>query len=294
MPDRLLDAEPTIRLAVFLGVLVAMMMWEIAAPRRRQEMPRVLRWSNNLALVIVDTAILRLVFPMLAVGLAVMAQAGGWGLFNVPDWPGWVTVVLSVLVLDLAIYLQHVMFHAVPALWRLHRMHHADTEIDATTGLRFHPVEILLSMAIKLAVVAALGAPPVAVLIFEVLLNATALFNHANINLPRRVDRVLRLVMVTPDMHRVHHSVIPAETNSNFGFNLPWWDRLLGTYRAQPVKGHLGMTIGLERFRDRRELWLDRMLLQPLRGPASGHMLDSEAKQGEGDAMPGGQPPREG
>ena len=292
MTDRLLDAEPTIRLAVFLGVLVAMMMWEIAAPRRRQEVPRVLRWSNNLALVIVDTAILRLVFPMLAVGLAVMAQAGGWGLFNVLDWPGWVTVVLSVLVLDLAIYLQHVMFHAVPALWRLHRMHHADTEIDATTGLRFHPVEIVLSMAIKLAVVAALGAPPVAVLIFEVLLNATALFNHANINLPRRVDRVLRLVMVTPDMHRVHHSVIPAETNSNFGFNLPWWDRLLGTYRAQPVKGHLGMTIGLERFRDRRELWLDRMLLQPLRGSASGHMLDSEGKQGDGDAMPDGQPPR--
>lgn len=294
MTDRLLDAEPTIRLAVFLGVLVAMMIWELAAPRRRQEVPRVLRWSNNLALVVLDTVILRLAFPVLAVGLAVIAEAGGWGLFNVLDWPGWVVVVLSVLLLDLAIYLQHVMFHAVPALWRLHRMHHADTEIDATTGLRFHPVEILLSMAIKLAVVAALGVPPVAVLIFEVLLNATALFNHANINLPRRVDRVLRLVMVTPDMHRVHHSVIPAETNSNFGFNLPWWDRLLGTYRAQPVKGHLGMTIGLERFRDRRELWLDRMLLQPLRGPASGHMLDSEARQGEGDAMPGGQPPREG
>lgn len=294
MTDRLLDAEPTIRLAVFLGVLVAMMIWELAAPRRRQEVPRVLRWSNNLALVVLDTVILRLAFPVLAVGLAVVAEAGGWGLFNVLDWPGWVAVVLSVLVLDLAIYLQHVMFHAVPALWRLHRMHHADTEIDATTGLRFHPVEIVLSMAIKLAVVAALGVPPVAVLVFEVLLNATALFNHANINLPRRVDRVLRLVMVTPDMHRVHHSVIPAETNSNFGFNLPWWDRLLGTYRAQPVKGHLGMTIGLERFRDRRELWLDRMLLQPLRGPASGHMKDSEARQGEGDAMPGGQPPREG
>ena len=294
MTDRLLDAEPTIRLAVFLAVLVAMMIWELAAPRRRQEVPRVLRWSNNLALVVVDTVILRLAFPVLAVGLAVIAEAGGWGLFNVLDWPGWVAMVLSVLVLDLAIYLQHVMFHAVPALWRLHRMHHADTEIDATTGLRFHPVEIVLSMAIKLAVVAALGVPPVAVLVFEVLLNATALFNHANINLPRRVDRVLRLVMVTPDMHRVHHSVIPAETNSNFGFNLPWWDRLLGTYRAQPVKGHLGMTIGLERFRDRRELWLDRMLLQPLRGPASGHMLDSETRQGKGDAMPGGQPPREG
>lgn len=289
MTDRFLDAEPAIRLGVFLGVLAAMMIWEIAAPRRRQEVPRLLRWSNNLALVVLDTAILRLAFPLLAVGIAAIAEAGGWGLFNALDWPRWLAAVLSVLILDLAIYLQHVMFHAVPALWRLHRMHHADTEIDATTGLRFHPVEILLSMAIKLMAVAALGAPPVAVLIFEVLLNATSLFNHANIDLPRRVDRVLRLAMVTPDMHRVHHSAIPAETNSNFGFNLPWWDRLLGTYRAQPARGHLGMTIGLERFRDRRELWLDRMLLQPLRGPASGHMLDAGGGPGESDASPDGQ-----
>ena len=178
------------------------------------------------------------------------------------------------LLLDLAIYLQHVMFHAVPGLWRLHRMHHADLDFDATTGLRFHPIEILISMGVKLAVVAALGPPAVAVLLFEVLLNATALFNHANINLPRRLDRVLRLVVVTPDMHRVHHSVDPRETNSNYGFNLPWWDRLLGTYVAQPAKGHKGMEIGIEQFRTRRDLWLDRMLIQPLRGSASGHALD--------------------
>lgn len=274
MSDAILALEPTLRLAAFLGVLVAMMLWEVAAPRRRREIPRVIRWTNNLALVVLDTAILRLTFPILAVGLAAMAEERGWGFFNVVDAPAWIAVLVSMLALDLAIYLQHVMFHAVPGLWRLHRMHHADLDFDATTGLRFHPVEILVSMGIKLAVVAALGPPAVAVLLFEVLLNATALFNHANIELPGRVDRVLRLIVVTPDMHRVHHSSDPAETNSNYGFNLPWWDRLLGTYRAQPARGHQGMEIGIEQFRTRRDLWLDRMLVQPLRGPASGHALE--------------------
>lgn len=274
MSETILAAEPTIRLAAFLGVLAAMALWEVAAPRRRREIPRVIRWTNNLALVVLDTAILRLTFPIIAVGLAVMAEERGWGLFNNIDVPFWLAVVVSMLVLDLAIYLQHVMFHAVPGLWRLHRMHHADLDFDATTGLRFHPVEILISMGIKLAVVAALGPPAVAVLLFEVILNATALFNHANIDLPRPVDRVLRLIVVTPDMHRVHHSTDPRETNSNYGFNLPWWDRLLGTYIAQPAKGHEGMEIGIEQFRTRRDLWLDRMLVQPLRGPASGHALD--------------------
>lgn len=274
MTESFLAQEATLRLTVFLAVLVAMALWEVAAPRRRQDIPRVIRWTNNLALVAVDTVILRLTFPILAVGLALMAEERGWGLFNALDVPLWLAVLLSILLLDLAIYLQHVLFHAVPGLWRLHRMHHADLEFDVTTGLRFHPVEIVLSMVIKLAVVAALGAPAVAVLLFEVLLNATALFNHANIRLPAAVDRVVRWVMVTPDMHRVHHSVDPAETNSNFGFNLPWWDRLLGTYRAQPKAGHEGMTIGIEQFRTTRELWLDRMLIQPLRGSAFGHTLD--------------------
>ena len=205
---------------------------------------------------------------------ALVAEAQGWGLFNALAAPWWVALVGSVIVLDLAIYLQHVLFHAVPALWRLHRVHHADLEFDVTTGLRFHPVEILLSMGIKLAVVVALGPPAVAVLIFEVVLNATAMFNHGNVRLPAYVDRVARWVVVTPDMHRVHHSVRPDETNSNFGFNLPWWDRLLGTYRAQPADGHEGMTIGIEQFRQARELWLDRMLIQPLRGPASGYPIN--------------------
>lgn len=274
MIETILVAEPEIRLTAFLGVLAAMALWEIAAPRRRRDFPRVIRWTNNLALVIVDTVILRLTFPILAVGLALMGEDRGWGLFNNLDIPVWAAALVSMLLLDLAIYLQHVMFHAVPALWRLHRMHHADLDFDATTGLRFHPVEIAISMAIKLAVVAALGPPAFAVLLFEVILNATALFNHANINLPVSIDRWLRWAVVTPDMHRVHHSVDPRETNSNYGFNLPWWDRLLGTYVAQPANGHTEMQIGIEQFRTKRDLWIDRMLVQPIRGSASGHALD--------------------
>jgi sterol desaturase/sphingolipid hydroxylase (fatty acid hydroxylase superfamily) len=279
MSDLLLAHEPVIRLAAFLGILVAMAAWEVAAPRRRREIPRVIRWTNNLAVVVVDTVLVRLTFPILAVGLALVAEERSWGLFNVLEAPGWLAILASVIALDLAIYLQHVMFHAVPALWRLHRMHHADLEFDATTGLRFHPVEILLSMGIKLAVVAALGPPAVSVLIFEVLLNATSIFNHGNVRIPGPVDRLLRWIVVTPDMHRVHHSVRPAETNSNFGFNLPWWDRLLGTYRAQPRDGHDAMTIGIEQFRTRRDLWLDRMLMQPLIGPASGYPINREEER---------------
>jgi len=276
MTDLLLANEPLIRMAVFLGILVAMAIWEVAAPRRRREIPRLIRWSNNLGVVVIDTILVRLTFPVVAVGLAVMAETQGWGLFNIFAVPFWLAFVLSVLALDLVIYLQHVMFHAVPALWRLHRMHHADLEFDVSTGLRFHPVEILLSMGIKLAAVAALGPPAVAVLVFEVLLNATSMFNHSNIRIPAAIDRVLRLLVVTPDMHRVHHSIIPHETNSNFGFNLPWWDRLLGTYRPQPREGHESMTIGIEQFRTPRDLWLDRMLIQPLRGPASGYPINRE------------------
>ena len=274
--ETIFAAEPQLRLGVFLGVLVIMALWELLAPRRRRDIPRVIRWSNNLALVVIDTIVLRLTFPILAVGLAIMAHERGWGLFNIVEVPAWVAVLASVIFLDLVIYLQHVMFHAVPALWRLHRMHHADLDFDVTTGLRSHPIEIVLSMGIKLAMVLVLGPPAVAVLIFEVLLNATAMFNHSNVRLPLGVDRVLRLVMVTPDMHRVHHSILPQETNSNFGFNLPWWDRLLGTYRAQPAAGHDAMTIGIEQFRTPRDQWLDRMLVQPVKGPASGYPINRD------------------
>lgn len=274
MTELLLAHEALVRISVFLGILVAMAGWELAVPRRRSEIPRLLRWTNNLALVVIDTILVRLMFPVVAVGLALLSEERGWGLFNVIAMPGWLAFVLSLLMFDLIIYLQHVMFHAVPALWRLHRMHHSDLEFDVTTGLRFHPVEILLSMAIKLAIVASVGPPAIAVLIFEVLLNATSMFNHSNIRIPPRIDSILRLLVVTPDMHRVHHSIYPSETNSNFGFNLPWWDRLLGTYRAQPKEAHESMTIGIKQFRTRRDLWLDRMLIQPLRGSASGYSIN--------------------
>ena len=268
MREALLGTEPFLRLACFFGVLVLMAGWEAAAPRRRREIPRLLRWSSNLALVAIDALLLRLAFPVLAVGLAAVAAQRGFGLLHVWELPFWLAFAVALLMLDMTIYLQHVIFHAVPMLWRLHRMHHADLEIDVTTGLRFHPVEILLSMGLKLGVVAALGPPASAVLVFEILLNATSMFNHSNLRLPLGLDRLLRWVVVTPDMHRVHHSIRPAETNSNFGFNLPWWDRMLGTYRAQPIDGHERMTIGIEQFRSRSDLRLDRMLLQPLRGAA--------------------------
>jgi sterol desaturase/sphingolipid hydroxylase (fatty acid hydroxylase superfamily) len=261
----LLANEPTIRLGAFAGSLAAMALWEVVAPRRHPEIGRGRRWPHNLGLVLVDTLILRLVFPTAAVGVALVAGVRGWGLLPSLRAPAWLAVLASLFLLDLAVYLQHVLFHAVPLLWRLHRVHHADTEFDTTTGVRFHPIEILLSMALKLGVVAALGAPAVAVLIFEVLLNATALFNHGNVRLPARLDRVLRWIVVTPEMHRVHHSILARETNSNFSFNLPWWDRLFGTYCAQPEAGHDAMVIGIEQFRDPRELRLDRLLLQPFR-----------------------------
>ena len=263
--EALLSTEPFVRLAVFGSTLAAMIVWEFLAPRRDEKIGRWARWPSNIGIVVLDTVLVRLLFPIGAVGLAMLAESRGWGLLNAFDIPAWAAIPVGVILLDLAIYLQHVLFHAVPALWRLHRMHHADLEFDVTTGIRFHPIEILLSMGIKLAVVAALGTPAVAVLIFEILLNATSMFNHGNVKLPGRLDRVLRWIVVTPEMHRVHHSIKPRETNSNFGFNLPWWDRLFGTYRDQPEAGHVGMSIGIEQFRDAREQRLDRMLTQPFR-----------------------------
>jgi sterol desaturase/sphingolipid hydroxylase (fatty acid hydroxylase superfamily) len=274
MTDTILANEPAIRLGFFFGILAVMALWEVAAPRRARAVSRLVRWPSNLGIVALNTVVLRALVPMAAVGLASLGEAQGWGLLNNIPLSHWLAVLLSVAFLDFAIYLQHVMFHAVPALWRLHRMHHADLDLDVTTGARFHPIEILLSMGIKLAVVAALGPPAVAVLVFEVLLNGTAMFNHANVRIPVGLDRVLRLFVVTPDMHRVHHSVIPSETNSNFGFNLPWWDRLFGTYRAQPGEGHTDMTIGIAQFRNSRDLWLDRMLLQPFRGKVGDYPIN--------------------
>jgi sterol desaturase/sphingolipid hydroxylase (fatty acid hydroxylase superfamily) len=259
--------EPVIRLGCFAGVLILMALWEILAPRRRLIAGKPWRWANNLGLVALDTIAVRFVVPLAAVGAAMVARQRGWGLFNNVVLPDWLAVVLSVVALDFAIYLQHVLFHAIPALWRLHMVHHADLDFDVSTGVRFHPVEIVLSMGIKIAAVVLLGAPAVAVLIFEVVLNATSMFSHGNVRLPAWLDRVLRLVVVTPDMHRVHHSVHVRETNSNFGFNLPWWDFLMGTYRSQPAEGHEGMTVGLSQFRDERRVErLHWMLLLPFVG----------------------------
>lgn len=257
--------EPVIRLAAFAGVLAVMAIWELVAPRRHQPLARQSRWPGNLGVVMLDTLIVRLLFPAGAVGLAVLAEARGWGLFNAVDLPGWSELLISLIALDLVLYGQHVLFHAAPVLWRLHRMHHTDLEFDVTTGVRFHPVEIVLSMLIKLAAIVALGPPAVAVLAFEILLNASSMFSHGNVRIPRGFDRIVRLFVVTPDMHRVHHSIVVRETNSNFGFNLALWDRLFGTYRAEPEAGQEGMTLGLKNFRDAGELRLDNMLLQPLR-----------------------------
>ena len=257
--------EPVIRLAFFLAVFILVAVWEAMAPRRRRQFSRWVRWPSNLGIVALNTALVRLLLPTTAVAFAFLCEHREWGLLHNVGLPRWLAVVVAVLALDLAIYLQHVLFHAVPLLWRLHRMHHADLDIDVTTGARFHPIEIFASMILKLAAIAALGAPSEAVLVFEILLSATAMFNHANIRLPVDCDRLLRWLVVTPDMHRVHHSIVPQETNSNFGFNAPWWDRLFGTYRAQPAEGHEAMTIGLPQFRDPPELRLDRMLVQPCR-----------------------------
>jgi sterol desaturase/sphingolipid hydroxylase (fatty acid hydroxylase superfamily) len=257
--------EPLIRLGCFAAVLLLLALWEWLAPRRRPTVARPPRWASNLGLVAVNSLLVRFLVPVGLVGVAVLAQQRGWGVLNNLPLPGWLAVALAVVALDLVIYFQHVMFHAVPLLWRLHLVHHADLDIDATTGVRFHTIEILLSLGIKMAAVVLLGVPALAVVLFEVLLNATSLFNHANARLPAWLDRLLRLVVVTPDMHRVHHSAVPHETNSNFGFNLPWWDYLFGTYRAQPAAGHEGMTIGLYEVRDeQRADRLHWMLLLPV------------------------------
>ena len=245
LEEFLLSNESGIRLGFFVGMFVLVGSWELVAPQRALSISKTLRWANNLGLTVLNTIILRAVYPAAAVGVAAFAAANGWGVLNHFQVPTGLAVPLAVVTLDFLIWLQHVMFHAVPALWRLHRVHHADLDYDLTTGSRFHPIEMVLSMALKIAAVSLLGPPVVAVVLFEVLLSAGAMFNHGNIRLPASLDRALRWFIVTPDMHRVHHSVEDDETNSNFGFNLSVWDRLMGTYRAEPRAGQLGMTIGI-------------------------------------------------
>ena len=265
-----------VRLGAFFGIFALMAAWEAAAPRRALREFKVIRWTSNLAITVLNGALLRILFPAAAMGVAAFVAERGAGLFNIFATPYPVAILFSLLALDLAIYLQHLMFHAVPILWRVHRMHHADLDFDVTTGARFHPIEMILSMLIKFAVIVSLGQPILAVLVFEMLLNATAMFNHSNVRIPQSWDRALRWLVVTPDMHRVHHSIDAQERNSNFGFNLPWWDWLFGTYRAQPAAGHERMTIGIKQFRSQRDLWLDQMLLEPFRAQTGGYSINRQ------------------
>jgi sterol desaturase/sphingolipid hydroxylase (fatty acid hydroxylase superfamily) len=267
--------EPVIRLTAFLAIFAAMALWELRAPRRALTVSKPRRWSANLGLAVLNTLLLRLAFPVAAVGLAATAASRGWGLLNQVALPAGVELGLAIVALDLAIWAQHVFFHAVPVLWRLHRVHHADLDYDLTTGARFHPIEILLSMLIKFAAILVLGPSVVAVILFEVILNAMAMFNHGNVSLPERLDRRLRRLLVTPDMHRVHHSVAADEANSNFGFNLSLWDRLFGTYRDQPRGGHAGMTLGIDDARDPRQVsGLLGMLRLPFRGAVTDYAIN--------------------
>jgi sterol desaturase/sphingolipid hydroxylase (fatty acid hydroxylase superfamily) len=262
-----MSGESYLRIAVFAGVLIVVALGEVISPRRPLVDSKAMRWFTNFSLLVIGTALIRLTLPIMPLAVAQLSLSRGWGLFNLVNSPAWLAVPLSFLLLDLVIYLQHAWFHHLPILWRFHRMHHTDLDLDVSSGNRFHPVEFLLSMLIKMVAITLLGAPAVAVLVFEVVLNAAAMFNHGNIKLPDALDRRLRLFIVTPDMHRVHHSIIPRETNSNFGFNIPLWDRLFGTYWPQPEKGHSDMTIGLKEYRDARTLTLHHLLVQPFRSP---------------------------
>lgn len=265
MPDWIVANEIALRVGIFAGLLGLLAGSEAVFPRRSRALPRGRRWTVNLMLMVAGAVVVRLIVPVTAVGVAAIAAERSWGVLNTAPIPLWIAVPVAVILLDLAIYGQHVAFHRIPALWRLHRVHHCDIEFDVTTGIRFHPGEIVLSMLYKLAVIVALGAPPVAVILFEILLSGGSAFTHANLRLPDGVDRRLRMAFVTPDMHRIHHSVYRDETDSNYGFNLAVWDRVFGTYRAQPRDGHDAMAIGLERFRGAESRDLGQLLLLPAR-----------------------------
>ncbi len=263
--DFLLQNEAAIRLVFFLSTLIGMGIWEFVSPRRPRPVPRAERWFNNLGIVLINTLVVRILIPVLPVGFALVCEENQWGLFNLLDLPETLELIAAIALLDGLIYLQHIMFHAVPLLWRLHRVHHADLDLDVTSGNRFHPIEILISVGIKLCAVFLLGASAAAVIIFEVVLNGLAQFNHSNVYIPSRIDSLLRYFIVTPDMHRIHHSTRVSETNSNFGFNLSIWDRVFGTYRDQPRNGIQGMTIGLESLRDPNALSLAKLIVLPLK-----------------------------
>ncbi len=265
MTEFVLAHETSLRLSVFIGILCVMMAVEAIFPRKKRTLSRTHRWTSNLLLIAIDSLFVKLVFPIVAVGVAAMAAQKSWGILNVVNLPNWIEVTCAIIILDMMIYWQHVAFHHVPALWALHKVHHVDRDIDVTTGSRFHPIEIGLSLIYKMVIVIALGAPVIAVIIFEIILNGCAMFNHSNVRLPLGFDRVLRRFIVTPDMHRVHHSIIVRETNSNYGFNLSLWDRIFGSYTAQPSDGHDNMVIGLKEYQHTGPASLSWSLLLPFK-----------------------------
>ncbi len=278
--DNILNDWPQLRIAIFLGIFLFLALCEFVFPRRaKNNVPQSTRWISNLSIVIIGNFLMRLIFPLLAIEMAILSRNYSWGIFNQFEIPYWVNIIFTIIILDLVIYLQHVMFHAVPIFWRAHRMHHADLDFDVTTGIRFHPIEVILSMGIKIGSVALIGASPIGVLIFEILLNATSMFSHSNINLPISIDRVLRCIIVTPDMHRVHHSIQEHETNSNFGFSFSFWDRIFGTYLNQPSEGHLKMTIGITDFRNPKYLRLDWLLLIPFIGKITNYTVNKRKRE---------------
>lgn len=283
--ERVMDPENSLlRPLLFILLLVLFAVAEALFPRRPKTQSQTRRWFSNLGLLVIGAVAARWLLPIVPVGAALWAADQGIGLFNSAPIPLWISGILAFLALDLLIYAQHRLFHHVPLLWRLHRMHHTDLDLDVSSGIRFHPLEILLSLALKIGAVAALGASPIAVLVFEIALNGTSMFNHANIALPRSVDSVLRLAVVTPDMHRIHHSIHRDETDSNFGFNIPWWDRLLGTYKAEPKDGQTGLTLGLPIFRDDRAIRLLPLLTQPFVDEKASHLKPKE--KGDEDNSP--------
>lgn len=258
-----MENESVIRVGAFGVIFIIVAVAEAVSPRRVLTCATAKRWFTNLVIIALNPLTVRLIFPVLPAGMALLAKQRQWGLFNNIGLPIWFETACCVILLDMIIYFQHVLLHATPSLWRLHMVHHADLDFDVTTGLRFHPFEIVVSMGIKLAAIIVLGPSALSMLIFEAALNGIAMFNHGNIRMPEKLDRILRIFVVTPDMHRVHHSVIIQETNSNYGFNFPWWDRLFGTYKRQPANGHEKMSIGLSQFREASRLSLPRVLIMP-------------------------------
>ncbi len=269
-----MENETFIRLISFIGIFILMAGWETISPRRILTISKPKRWLSNLSLVFLNTLLVRVLFTLTPVGMASYAAEQGWGVLNTLGAPIWALIPLAVITLDFVIYLQHVMFHSIPLLWRIHMVHHTDLDFDVTTGNRFHPIEIILSMGIKTMAVILIGAPPSSVLIFEVLLNGTSMFNHSNVWIPKDLDRFLRIWIVTPDMHRVHHSIYVEETNSNFGFNLPWWDKIMGTYKAFPKEGHTEMTIGLTHYRNPKRITFPWLLGIPFIGGIGNYPLN--------------------